>query len=202
MTRDQNGTPLSRRLVRIVCSVCTPLTVGVARQTLRQLVFVRRVTRDDLQQEIAADNARLFEPANAAQARRRRDPRAACQFVCLYPSCSNTRRAVLARLPVRPVCAIVLLPRSHSWPGTGASTRAVRLCAGRHFSVRELRQELARQDARVSSDAFCVGCVAELVEIGVGASPAEQGYRVRQQGQCIEGLAPLPTFAIRRLCAW
>src|SRR5690348_7516086 len=46
------------------------------------------------------------------------------------------------------------------------------------------------------------GCVAELVEIGVAASPAERGYLFRQQGQCIEGLALLPTFAIRPLCAW
>jgi hypothetical protein len=67
MTRDQNGTPPSRRLVRIVCSVCTPLTVGVARQTLRQLVFVRRVTRDDLQQEIAR-----ITPASSSRRTRRR----------------------------------------------------------------------------------------------------------------------------------
>ena len=147
MTRTHNGTPLSRRRLEL----CTRLTVGVARQTqLRQLVLVRRVTRDELQQEIAAttdhvalahlrpirdellesgqhqlllavepdngeecylppkllrvgirmvaaDHARLLEPPNAAQARRRRDPRTSCQFhIGLCQRCSRLVRKTLS----------------------------------------------------------------------------------------------------------
>jgi pimeloyl-ACP methyl ester carboxylesterase len=44
-------------------------------------------------------------------------------------------------------------------------------------------------DADTKSLWSCLaGRVAELVEIGVAASPAERGYRFRQQGQCIERL--------------
>jgi hypothetical protein len=46
------------------------------------------------------------------------------------------------------------------------------------------------------------GRVAELVEIGIAASPAGRGYRVMQQGQCIERLASRPVFASRPPCAW
>jgi len=66
----------------------------------------------------------------------------------------------------------------------------------------EARLDDAHQDSHQERHQGFGGCVAELVEIGVAASPAERGYRFRQQGQCIEGLALLPTFAIRPLCAW
>ena len=55
---------------------------------------------------------------------------------------------------------------------------------------------------RLCCSGRCLLLVAELVEIGEAASPAEPGYRFRQQGQCTERLALLPVFAIRPLCAW
>jgi hypothetical protein len=94
--------------------------------------------------------------------------------------------------------------RAFDWSAGGDQCPAE--CGANEWRCPDTLRRTTQRPWRSEAISLCLrggsGCVAELVEIGVGASPAERGYRVRQQGQCIEGLAPVPTFAIRRLCAW